>query len=96
MAEGGERATRGEDANVEGGLTGNQVGARSGGDLCSNRSEPSTRLSGSRNRSSESYRNTPEYKWNGWEKVYRGRKVRGPTIKANNQWTAPLQDKGAL
>ena len=94
MEERGERAIRGKDANVEGGLTGNQVGARSGGNLRSNQSELSIRLSGSRNHSSKSYRNTPEYEWNGWRKVYRGRKVRGPTIKANNQWTTPLLDKG--
>lgn len=28
-------------------------------------------------RTSDEYRSTPEYEWNGWEKVYRGRKVQG-------------------
>jgi hypothetical protein len=37
-------------------------------------SDSSDQRSKSGDRTSEEYRSTPEYEWNGWEKVYRGRK----------------------
>jgi hypothetical protein len=77
-----------------------------GGEQRRDGSRSSSFHSGSGDRTSESYRDSPEYEWNGWEKVYRGKKIRGPAMEsykkkdtasqAGEPTTSPANQQGAV
>jgi hypothetical protein len=80
MMETNEAAPGATEQNAQGAKAGAQGGAGRGNHTQSITSQPSPAPNGSRERSSDDYRSTPEFEWNGWEKVYRGKRVRGPPI----------------